>query len=277
MGDPVTAARLEPLLRLPVSVLKSLAASLSDGLLSEEITQRGVEQAAGTDADAVAGLLRDLSAAGFSTRHLAAVVAGIAAALDRAPKPSSLFDLVLSGPDLPGVPTADTAAVMHSMITSATREILLVGYAVHNGKRLFEPLARRMEEIPGLEVTFCLDIRCEYNDPTPPADVVARFVREFRRKHWPWDRLPRLFYDPRSLLIGDGRASLHAKCVVVDRARAFVTSANFTDAAQRRNIEAGVDLRYQPTAERIADYFRGLQASGLLVECQFEPPPSDAV
>ncbi|MEI8319924.1 MAG: hypothetical protein WCH79_18465, partial [Planctomycetia bacterium] len=74
MGDPVTAARLEPLLRLPVSVLKSLAASLSDGLLSEEITQRGVEQAAGTDADAVAGLLRALSAAGFSTRHLAAVV-----------------------------------------------------------------------------------------------------------------------------------------------------------------------------------------------------------
>ena len=277
MGDPVTAARLEPLLRLPVSVLKSLAASLSDGLLSEEITQRGVEQAAGTDAGAVAGLLRELAAGGFSTHHLAAVVAGIAAALDRTPKPTSLFDLVLSGPDLPGVPTADTAAVMHSMITSATREILLVGYAIYNGKRLFEPLARRMEEIPGLEVTFCLDIPRQYNDPTTPDEVVARFQREFRVKHWPWDRLPRLFYDPRSLLSGDKRASLHAKCVVVDRARAFVTSANFTDAAQRRNIEAGVDLRHRPTAERIADYFRGLQAMGLLAECHFEPPPSQPV
>ena len=172
---------------------------------------------------------------------------------------------------------ADTAAVMHSMITSATREILLVGYAIYNGKRLFEPLARRMEEIPGLEVTFCLDIPRQYNDPTPPDEVVARFQREFRVKHWPWDRLPRLFYDPRSLLSGDKRASLHAKCVVVDRARAFVTSANFTDAAQRRNIEAGVDLRHRPTAERIADYFRGLQAMGLLAECHFEPPPSQPV
>jgi phosphatidylserine/phosphatidylglycerophosphate/cardiolipin synthase-like enzyme len=52
--------------------------------------------------------------------------------------------------------------------------------------------------------------------------------------------------------------------VVVDRSRALVTSANFTDAAQKRNIEAGVDLRHKPTAERIADYFRGLIATGQL-------------
>jgi phosphatidylserine/phosphatidylglycerophosphate/cardiolipin synthase-like enzyme len=226
-----------------------------------------VEQAAGTDTPAVAALLNHLVAQGHSPRHLALVVGGIAAAIDRSPKPTSLFDLVLSGPDLPGVPTSDTAAVMHTMITSASREILLVGYAVYDGKRLFEPLARRMEQVAALEVTFCLDIPRQYNDPTPSAELVARFARDFRARHWPWDRLPRLFYDPRSLLTRDQRASLHAKCVVVDRARALVTSANFTDAAQRRNIEAGVDLRHRPTAERIADYFRGLCAGGLLSEC----------
>ena len=156
---------------------------------------------------------------------------------------------------------------MHTLITSATREVLLVGYAIHNGKRLFEPLAGRMEQIPSLDVTFCIDIQRQFNDPTPAPELVARFAREFRQRHWPWSRLPRLFYDPRSLLTGDQRASLHAKCVVVDRSRALVTSANFTDAAQKRNIEAGIDLRHRPTAERIVDYFGGLVAGGLLVEC----------
>jgi phosphatidylserine/phosphatidylglycerophosphate/cardiolipin synthase-like enzyme len=37
-------------------------------------------------------------------------------------------------------------------------------------------------------------------------------------------------------------ASLHAKCVVVDGRLVFVTSANFTDRGQTRNVEVGVVL-----------------------------------
>jgi phosphatidylserine/phosphatidylglycerophosphate/cardiolipin synthase-like enzyme len=258
---------LEPLLRLPVGALKSLAASLADGLLAESITLRGVEQAAGTDAPAVTTVLRDLTTDGFTPQQVATVVAGIAAAMERTPKPTSLFDIVLSGPDLPGVPTADTAAVMRTLVTQAVREVILVGYAVYDGKKLFEPLARRMDEVPNLAVTFCLDIQRAWNDPTPSAELVARFARDFRTKHWPWPSLPALYYDPRSLEIGDGRASLHAKCVIIDRERALVTSANFTDAAQRKNVEVGVDIRYRPTAERLADYFLGLCSCGDFVRC----------
>lgn len=50
-----------------------------------------------------------------------------------------------------------------------------------------------------------------------------------------------MYYDPRALSTQPGpRASLHAKCIVVDRRWSFITSANFTEAAQDRNIEAGV-------------------------------------
>jgi phosphatidylserine/phosphatidylglycerophosphate/cardiolipin synthase-like enzyme len=267
MADASSAARLDPLLRLPVRALEALAASLADGLLSEAITLHGVEQAAGADAPAVAAVLRDFVADGFSPRHLAAVVGGIAAATARTPKPTSLFDLVLSGPDLPGVPTADTAAVMRTLVGQATREVILVGYAVHDGRKIFEPLAKRMEEVPGLAVTLCLDIQRAWNDPTPSADLVARFARDFRAKHWPWALLPSLYYDPRSLETGEARASLHAKCVIIDRSRALVTSANFTDAAQRKNVEVGVDIRYPPSAARLADYFLGLCKSSAFVQC----------
>ncbi|NCX99490.1 MAG: phospholipase, partial [Planctomycetia bacterium] len=66
---------------------------------------------------------------------------------------------------------------------------------------------------------------------------------------------------------GESRASLHAKCVIVDRGRALVTSANFTDAAQRKNIEVGVDIRYPLAVARLADYFLGLCASGAFSPC----------
>ena len=270
MADVSSASRLEPLLRLPPGALKSLAASTSDGLLSEGITLHGVEQAAGTDAAAVAAVLREFVADGYLLKHLATVVAGIATAADRTPKPTSLFDLVLSGPDLPGVPTADTAAVMRTLVSQATREVVLVGYAVHDGRRIFEPLAKRMAEVAGLTVTVCLDIQRAWNDPTASADLVTRFARDFRQKHWPWPTLPTLYYDPRSLETGDTRASLHAKCVIVDRERALVTSANFTDAAQRKNVEVGVDIRYPPAAARLADYFLGLCFAGVFSRCPLE-------
>jgi len=50
-----------------------------------------------------------------------------------------------------------------------------------------------------------------------------RFVGWFRKEIWPWEPVPEVYYDPRSLLaMGEDSACLHAKCVVVDDARAFV-------------------------------------------------------
>ena len=158
------APSLAPLHRLPFSALRGLVSSLETGLLSAGITHVGVAQAAGTDAAAVAETLRTLAAAGMTPRQMAVVVRGIAEAHEHVPKPSSLFDLVLSGPDLPGVPMADTAAVVHTMISQACREVLLVGYAVYNGRKLFEPLAKRMAAVPALSVRFCLDIARQHND-----------------------------------------------------------------------------------------------------------------
>jgi phosphatidylserine/phosphatidylglycerophosphate/cardiolipin synthase-like enzyme len=76
---------------------------------------------------------------------------------------------------------------------------------------------------------------------------------------------PEIYYDPRALGRSDGRrATLHAKCIVVDRTQVFVPSANFTEAAQEGNIELGVIIRSRLLASRLADHFEGLIAAGLL-------------
>jgi phosphatidylserine/phosphatidylglycerophosphate/cardiolipin synthase-like enzyme len=56
--------------------------------------------------------------------------------------------------------------------------------------------------------------------------------------------MPEVYYDPRSLETdGAQRSSLHAKCVVVDRSVAFISSANFTEAAQKRYRDMGITPR----------------------------------
>lgn len=254
--------------KLSTSSLRALVASLKGGPLSAGISTYAVRQVAGTHTGEVLACLEQLIGAGSTSAQIAVLAEAIADARDGGADPAALFELVLSGPDVPGVPTGDTAAVMHTLIEGAQREILLVGYAVHNGKLLFERLAERMRTVSSLKVRFCLDITRRPTDTSLASEIVRRFAQEFRTRHWPWPELPELYYDPRSLEVGAShRSSLHAKCVVVDHQTALVTSANFTEAAQQRNIEAGVLIKHAPFSERLALYFDGLAGAGILAPC----------
>jgi phosphatidylserine/phosphatidylglycerophosphate/cardiolipin synthase-like enzyme len=89
--------------------------------------------------------------------------------------------------------------------------------------------------------------------------LAVRFVHRFRTQEWPGERLPELFHDPRSLSTERAtRSSMHAKCVVIDRQAAFVSSANFTEAAQVRNVEVGALIHSPRFAEQLHDHFEVL-------------------
>ncbi|MDS4040502.1 MAG: phospholipase D-like domain-containing protein [Candidatus Competibacter sp.] len=59
---------------------------------------------------------------------------------------------------------------------------------------------------------------------------------------------------------------MHAQCVVVDRRLAFVSSTNFTEAAQARNIEVGLLVRVPAIAEVLTRHFEALIEAGVLQE-----------
>jgi phosphatidylserine/phosphatidylglycerophosphate/cardiolipin synthase-like enzyme len=89
--------------------------------------------------------------------------------------------------------------------------------------------------------------------------ILREFAETFRKEVWPGARLPEVFYDPRSLSTETGpKTCLHAKCVVVDEERLFVTSANFTEAAHERNIEAGVLIADPVAAKAMRSQFEAL-------------------
>jgi phosphatidylserine/phosphatidylglycerophosphate/cardiolipin synthase-like enzyme len=96
--------------------------------------------------------------------------------------------------------------------------------------------------------------------------LLQRFARRFRVQEWPGEKQPEVYYDPRSLdAEAVKRSSLHAKCVVIDRREALVTSANFTEAAQTRNLEVGVLVRSPGFAAKLAEHFEVLADAAALL------------
>jgi phosphatidylserine/phosphatidylglycerophosphate/cardiolipin synthase-like enzyme len=63
----------------------------------------------------------------------------------------------------------------------------------------------------------------------------------------------------------NARATMHAKVVVIDRPKVFVTSTNLTPRAQNENTELGVLMNRAPTATRIVGYIEILIANGALL------------
>lgn len=129
------------------------------------------------------------------------------------------------------------------------------------------PASRRMEEIPSVEVDMFLDIPRPKGDISPSAILVSRFAQRFRDSQWPANhRLPRVFYDPRSVDSENPiRSSLHAKCIAVDGRRVFVSSANFTEAGQQRNIDVGLSIESAWLADRLTRHFRLLCSRDLAI------------
>ena len=257
---------VELLQTMSVGVLRQLAALCRDHVNAPALAHHAIRQVVGPSLAGPANEAFDgLRSKGWTLDQIAYLIEQIAACREGARSAEHLFDLVLSGPEVEGVPTRDTAVVMDGLFAMAEREVILVGYAVYGGQEVFSRLAERMRDRPELDVWMCLDIPRSMTDTSLDSEIVRRFATDFFARQWPWDKRPRLFYDARSLSTNPGeRASLHAKCVVVDRRISLITSANFTTAAQKKNIEAGVIIEYEPFVTRVAEYFEGLRAAGIL-------------
>lgn len=202
--------------------------------------------------------LNELTQQQASPTQIALVLRSFAAGRQVNRSVSELIDVVVSGPDVTTT-ARDTGVVMRQLFNKARERVLVVGFATHQGKSVFQTLAERLDTHEALEVTLCIDVRREHTNTSLDSHIVSRFGKDFVGNEWPGTRLPRLYYDPRSLTsVGSTHSALHAKCVVIDGQEALVTSANFTEAAQERNIELGLLVNSPVVAGQIEEYFHSL-------------------
>ncbi|MCY4673800.1 MAG: DISARM system phospholipase D-like protein DrmC [Bacteroidetes bacterium] len=205
-------------------------------------------------AQCLEGLIQQKMSPSYIALLLRAFAAGTVVSSD-APPP---VEVVVTGPDVTAS-ARDTGVVVRQLFRKARQRILVIGFAIHQGKSVFKTLGERLDSDDAVAVTLCLNIERSRGDTTLRQDIIRRFATEFVRDAWPGVRLPKVYYDPRSLApSGRTASSMHAKCIVIDGEEAFVTSANFTEAAQERNIELGLLVDSSIIARRIENHFTTL-------------------
>jgi phosphatidylserine/phosphatidylglycerophosphate/cardiolipin synthase-like enzyme len=245
--------------------LSDLADALASGALDAPFSALGVRRfALPADRQPLADELQRLHDKGMTAAHLAEVVRAVLTERDAASEEAVEVELVWTGPEAPGAASRDTLVVVTELFERARRSVLVAGYSVYDGRSVFRKLIQRMATDPALRVRMFLNIeRKDWQRDLDARAVVEHYASHFLKYHWEGSRAPEVFYDPRSLL-PEPEAVLHAKCVIVDDELAFVTSANLTEAAQQRNLEAGVLVKSRALATQLRAQFEGLVAAEVL-------------
>jgi phosphatidylserine/phosphatidylglycerophosphate/cardiolipin synthase-like enzyme len=180
---------------------------------------------------------------------------------DRRPAP----ELVWTGPEAPAGTARDTAVVLRELFEGARESVILGGYSFTHARDVLAPLHRSMRDHQ-VDVRFFVHVpQIEHGDFAE--GHLERHLGRFVTETWPFGApRPRIYYDRRALVPGPPYSSLHAKCVVVDGMRAFISSANFTERAQERNIEVGVLIEDASFATYLAGQWVGLIEAGIVGE-----------
>jgi phosphatidylserine/phosphatidylglycerophosphate/cardiolipin synthase-like enzyme len=249
---------MQALLQLAESDLRVLASALRGGRLGSPFSALGVQRVIGSVvAPGLAADLQVLCNAGTTAGGLAAALELLAESRAQRPLLEDIVQVVATSPRCNGGLQRETAVVVEELFRSAVQSVVIAGYSVSQGRRVFAALAERMSAEPALVARFYLDVTRKPGDTSAASEIRKRFIHRFRTNQWPaGSRLPEVYYDPRSLACEPYQTfALHAKCVVVDEWQVFVSSANFTEAAQERNIELGLLLCSPSIAARISGFF----------------------
>lgn len=247
---------IDSLLELPPHLRERLASALDTGLLPPAASESAILAVLGSPewSQAAARLLAALGSLGVSGPAAAAWIRSLNQLEARRPQ----VDLVWSGPAVAGLHARDTRRVYEELVGSVERSLWASTYVFFDGPQAFGTLARRMEALPQLEVTLLLNIERRRGESAAGEELVRRFAERFWRLEWPGARRPRVYYDPRAVDGQDSSGVLHAKAIIADETRLFVTSANLTEAALGRNIELGLLVRDRALAQSAVQHFQAL-------------------
>jgi hypothetical protein len=174
-------------------------------------------------------------------------------------------ELVWTGPEAASAAARDTAVVLRELFESAREQVVLAGYSFWNATSVLGPLHEVMKS-RRVDAKFFVDLEQPSRAPADPRAHAQQILHGWIDASWPFGPpYPELYCDRRALEPGPPWSSLHAKCVVVDGERAFVSSANFTGRGQERNIEVGVLLHDPSFARQLQRQWLGLIGAGLVV------------
>src|SRR5262249_54096876 len=153
------------LLQLAPSDLRGIATALRSGRLTVPFTGLAFQRlVAPRLADRLAYELQTLVTQGFTPDQIATLLDLLCTDRAQHRLPEDIIDLVTTGPDVGTTTNRDTRVVVRELFAQAEQSVLVVGYAVYHGQRVFQALADRMQAHPGLTARLLLDVRRTVGD-----------------------------------------------------------------------------------------------------------------
>ncbi len=244
------------------SSLRALAAAFRSGQLSSGVSPLSISRVC-VCPERVSEVVCVLARDGMMPAHLALLLDSGAEVIEA--RMTGGAELVWTGPETTVAHSRDTAVVVSELFASAKRSVLVSTFSLFQASMVFKTLAETMAAIPKLRAQLFVHVGRPDRDTRHESEILREFADRLR-KAWPGQARPFLYYDPRSLATGDDRATWHAKVVVIDDETSFVTSANFTQWAQDRNVEAGVLIRNPAFARQLRQQFDSLVQSRAVIE-----------
>jgi phosphatidylserine/phosphatidylglycerophosphate/cardiolipin synthase-like enzyme len=178
-------------------------------------------------------------------------------------------ELVWTGPEGASATARDTAVVLRALFEGAREHVVLAGYTFSQARDVLAPLHHVMQR-HDVAATFFVHIPQTEEPLSDPAAYVAHHLGAFAETNWPFGApYPKIYYDKRALAPGPPFCSLHAKCVAIDGLRAFVSSANFTQRGQDRNIEVGVLIEDPVFASHLENQWLSLLESRVVLQASW--------
>src|SRR5439155_23994228 len=148
-----------PLLRLSRTALDRLAEALAARRLAPPYSDLALKHyLPAPEAAAVAAELQHLAASGVGPEPLAHMLRLLGEERSEQQRAGDRVELVWSGPEVESAGTRDTGVVVRELFAEARHSVLVAGFAVWQGKRVFKVLADRMDADAGLVVRMFLNV-----------------------------------------------------------------------------------------------------------------------
>ncbi|CAL9364604.1 DISARM system phospholipase D-like protein DrmC [Streptomyces sp. enrichment culture] len=223
------------------------------GLLARRCSkERALAELAAPGADeAVAELYDAMGRDSVPPVEAAAYVRGYVAAMLRA-RDRVRVRTVWTGPSTPAVPVRATAQVLVDVIDEAHDELLAMTYAARPYPALTRALTAAAER--GVRIHVVVETLTGAKGLLKGREPAEAFASVPGLNLWYWARDPDEHPHSRQ----------HAKLAVADRRTLFLGSANLTESAAHRNIEAGVLVSGGEAPRRAAEHIVELQRLGVL-------------
>ena len=194
--------------------------------------------------------------------HALALAIQASANMDKRLSTEERVEIAWTGPATEVVPVRRVDQVLYELVESSQSEVIVVTYAAYKAERALTALRDASER--GVRILFIVELSKESGGKltVDGLERIRQRVPSARVCYWPSSKRPRNE--------GGQYGAMHVKCLIADRKKALVSSANLTDYALEINMELGL-LVHGLLPGRLAEHFTQLIVRGELTAAESKP------